>query len=153
MSEPDLKLGGLSLWVRGRATPEASDYWDANWLAVRATMHVGQSLVITEGPILMTTDFDTFRSELSKIHETLGGEASLSGYEPNLKVTLRAGSLGQISGEVEITPDQLSEFHRFDVGFDQTYLRPLIHHPQRRRSRSAIDDLRSQDCRYNRAKW
>jgi hypothetical protein len=106
--------------------PDASDYWDGNWLTVRATMHVGQSSVITEGPILMTTDFDRFRSELEKMHETLGGEASLSGYEPNLKVTLRASSLGQISGEVEITPDQLSEFHRFDIGFDQSYLPPLI---------------------------
>jgi hypothetical protein len=126
MSEPDLKLGGLSLWVCGRAIPDASNHWDGNWLTVRATMHVGQSLVTTEGAILMTTDFDRFRSELAQMHETLGGEASLSSYEPNLKVTLQAGSRGQISSKDEITPDQLSEFHRFDVGIDQTYLPPLI---------------------------
>ncbi len=126
MSEPDLKLDGLFLWVRDRATPDASDYWDGNWLTVRATMQVGQSSVTTEGSILMTTDFERFRSELKRMHETLKGEASLTGYEPNLKVALRAGSLGQIGGEVEITPDQLSEFHRFDIGFDQTYLPPLI---------------------------
>lgn len=126
MSEPDLKFEGLSLWVRGRATPDASDYWDGNWLTVRATMQVGQSSVTTEGPILMTTDFERFRGDLARMHETLTGEASLSGYEPNLKVTLRASSLGQIGGEVEITPDYASEFHRFDVGLDQTHLPPLI---------------------------
>ena len=126
MSEPDLKLDGLSLWVRRRAIPDASDYWDGNWLTVRATMQVGQSSVTTEGSILMTTDFERFRSELSRMHETLRGQASLSGYEPNLKVALRAGSLGQIGGQVEITPDQLSESHRFDFGFDQTYLPRLI---------------------------
>lgn len=126
MSEPDLKLGGLSLWVRDRAMSDASDYWSCNWLTVRATMQVGQSSVTTEGPILMTADFERFRSGLAHMHESLRGEASLSGYEPNLKVTLRAGSLGHIGGEVEITPDQLSEFHRFDVGFDQSYLPPLI---------------------------
>lgn len=126
MSEPDLKLDGLSLWVRGRAIPDASDYWDGNWLTVRATMQVGQSSVTTEGSILMTTDFERFRSELARMHETLTGEASLAGYEPNLKVTLRASSLGQIAGRVEITPNHMSEFHSFDLGFDQTYLLPLI---------------------------
>ena len=126
MSEPDLKLDGLSLWVRDRAIPEASDHWDGNWLIVRATMQVGQSSVTTEGAILMTTDFEGFRSELARMHENLTGEASLAGHEPNLKVTLRATSLGHIGGEVEITPDHMSEFHRFEVGFDQTYLPPLI---------------------------
>jgi hypothetical protein len=126
MSEPNLKLDGLSLWVRGRAIPDASDCWDGNWLTVRATMHAGQSSVTTEGTIHMTTDFERFRSELAQMYETLTGEASLASYEPNLKVTLRASGLGQIAGKVEITPDHMSEFHSFEVGFDQTYLPPLI---------------------------
>lgn len=126
MSEPDLTLGGLCIWVHGRARPEASDYWDANWLTVRATMHVGQSSVTTEGAILMTADFERFRRELARMHDTLTGEASLSGAEPNLTLTLRADSLGHIGGEIEITPHYASEFHRFDVGLDQSYLSPLI---------------------------
>ena len=105
MSEPDLKFGGLSIWVQGRAMPEVSDYWDGNWLKVRATMQVGKSSVTTEGSILMTTDFARFHNELAQVHESLAGEASLSSYEPNLKVTLRANSLGQIDGEVEIFTD------------------------------------------------
>jgi hypothetical protein len=126
VSDPDLQLDGLSIWVRGRAAPDASDYYDGNWLLARATMQVGQSSVTTEGAILMTADFEQFRNQLEDMHETLTGEASLSGYEPNLNVTLRVDRLGHIIGKVEITPDQMSEFHRFDVGFDQTYLSALM---------------------------
>jgi hypothetical protein len=126
MGKPDLTLEGLSIWVLDRQLPDATDYWDANWLTVRATMHVGHSSVTTEGSIFMTADFERFGEELASLHTKLVGEASLSSYEPNLKVTLRAGRTGHIDGEVEITPDQLSEFHRFDVAFDQTYLPALI---------------------------
>lgn len=126
MSDPDLKLGGLSIWVRHRANPEASDYWDGNWLIVRATMQVGQSSVTTEGAILMTSDFEQFRNQMAVMHETLTGESSLSGLEPNLKVTIRVNQLGQIVGEVDITPDHLTEHHRFDVGLDQSYLPTLM---------------------------
>lgn len=66
MIDPDLNFGGLSLWVRGRTNPEASDYGDGNWLTVLATMKVGQSSVTTEGSILMTSDFERFRSELRR---------------------------------------------------------------------------------------
>ena len=126
VNDPDLKLDGLSIWVRGRQFPDASDYYDGNSLITIATMQVGQSSVTTEGAILMTSDFERFRNELAAMHETLTGEALLSGYEPNLKVLLRADRLGHINGKVEITPDQMSEFHRFDVDFDQTYLPALL---------------------------
>jgi hypothetical protein len=34
--------------------------------------------------------------------------------------------LGHLEGEVEITPDHLSQFHRFTLDLDQSYLRALI---------------------------
>jgi len=60
------------------------------------------------------------------MYEKLAGEAELSGYEPNLKLTLRATSLGRVTGEVEMTPDHLSQYHRFELGVDQSYLPALI---------------------------
>ena len=126
MDEPDLQLCGLSIWVNGHEFPDAPHYWDRNWLKVRATMEAGQASVTTEGPILMTRDFERFRFQLATMNDELTGEAVLSGYEPNLKVTLSAGRLGHITGKVEITPDHLSQFHRFDVRFDQTYLSALV---------------------------
>ena len=89
-------------------------------------MQVGHSSVTTEGTILMTTDFEEFRNQIAVMHKTLTGEASLSGHEPNLNVTIRMNRLGQIGGEVEITPDYMTERHRFDIGLDQSYLPALM---------------------------
>ncbi|WP_129793083.1 hypothetical protein [Sphingosinicella sp. CPCC 101087] len=126
MREPDIRLDGLSIWVHGREFPGTADYWDGNWLRLRATMRTSGASVTAEGAILMTTDFERFRDELVAMHDTLKGQASLSGFEPELKVTLTAGRVGEIGGEVEITPDQLNQFHRFAIGLDQSYLPSLI---------------------------
>src|SRR5689334_5944548 len=96
MSKPDIQLNGVSIWVKERAEPDGSVLADANWLVVRATVRSAQALVTTEGTILMTTDFARFRNQLAAMYDTLSGEASLSGYEPNLKATLSAGKLGKI---------------------------------------------------------
>ncbi len=125
--EPDIRLnGGFSLRVLGRQFPDAVEYHDANWLMVRATMVAAGASVTAEGAILMTADITRFRDELAAMHASLGGMAELSSYEPNLKVTLAAGRLGGISGEIEITPDHLGQFHRFEIGLDQSYLPALI---------------------------
>src|SRR5262245_58281939 len=47
--EPDLKLGGFSLWVFGRQFPDANDYWDGNWLNVRARVEAPGALVEAPG--------------------------------------------------------------------------------------------------------
>jgi hypothetical protein len=60
------------------------------------------------------------------MNETLTGAASLSGLESNLKLTLTADRLGHIRSEVVITPDPATESHRFETGFDQTFLPGLI---------------------------
>jgi len=127
MTEPDFYLDGLSIWVRGRQFPDSSDFHDGNWLILRATMQRGETSVTTEGAILMTTDFERFRSQLAAMNDTITGEATLAGYEPNLKVILDAGRLGHIGGQIDITPDHLGERHSFEIGgWDQTYLAKLI---------------------------
>jgi len=124
--DPDFVLAGLSIWVLERGFPEASNWWDEEWLSVRATMRGAGSSVTTEGALLMTTDFKRFQNQLAIMHAQLAGEASLSGYEPNLKIILRADELGRVLGEIEITADHLSESHRFEFGLDQSYLPALI---------------------------
>ena len=126
LTEPALRLGGLSIWVDGREFPDTSDCHDGNWLRVRACMETCGATVKCEGAILMTTDFDRFREELASLSATLAGEAILASYEPELKVTLKVQRLGRIEGEVEITPDHLNQFHRFTLDLDQSYLPGLI---------------------------
>src|SRR5882724_344446 len=34
LGTPDIKLSGLQIWVHGRQFPNATDYWDGNWLRI-----------------------------------------------------------------------------------------------------------------------
>ena len=125
-ADPDLRLDGLSIWVDGREFPGASDDFDSNWLRLRVLMEAPGATVACQGAVLMTTDFRRFRDELAAMNATLAGEATLEGYEPALKARLTMKGLGQVDGEVEITPDQLSQYHRFRLDLDQSYLPALI---------------------------
>jgi len=125
-TEPDLRIGGLSLWVAGRQFPDASDYWDGNWLVIRARMEAPGATVQCEGPILTASDVERFRNELAVASATLAGEATLAGLEPELTVRLQVQRLGQVKVEVEITPEHLSQLHRFTVDLDQSYLPAVI---------------------------
>lgn len=121
-TEPDLRLGGLSIWVAGRQFPDASDYWDGNWLVIRARMDAPGATVQCQGPILMASDIARFRDELAVASKTLAGEATLGSLEPELTVKVKVRRLGQVSVEVEISPDHLSQSHRFTMDLDQSYL-------------------------------
>ena len=93
---------------------------------VRAGMEANGARVMCEGPILMTTDIKQFRDQVASMVDTLAGEAILMGLEPELNVVLRAQKLGHIEGIIEITPDHLSQHHRFVVEADQSYLPALV---------------------------
>lgn len=125
-TEPDLRLGGLSIWVDGRQFPDASDYWDGNWLVVRARMEAPGATVQCEGPMLMASDLERFRNELVSVSTTLAGEATLASLEPELTVKLKVQRLGQVAGEVTITPEHLNQSHWFTLDLDQSYLPAVI---------------------------
>jgi hypothetical protein len=124
--DPDLRFLGLSLWIDGHQFPDADDYWDANWLLIRARMETNGARVECNGPILMTTDIGRFRDQLAIMVKTLKGEAALQPLEPDLKVVLRIQSKGQVEGTVDITPDHMTQQHSFTLDADQTYLPALI---------------------------
>ncbi len=124
-NDPDLHFCGFSLWVDGRQFPEASDYWDSNWLMVRARMEANGARIECHGPILMTTDIQSFRAELATMIGTLAGEATLSGLEPEINVVLRMRTLGHVEGTIAITADHLSQHHSFTVEADQSHLPAL----------------------------
>lgn len=125
-AEPDLTFCGLSLWVEGREFPDASDYWDGNWLVIRAEMRAPGARVECVGPILMASDLECFRDGVAEMVTALAGEATLKGLEPGINLTLRMGSRGHVEGAVDITPDHLNQQHRFNVEADQSYLPALV---------------------------
>jgi hypothetical protein len=125
-NEPDLHFCGFSLWVDERESPDDSDYWDSNWLMVRARMEARGASVDSGGPILMTIDIKQFRDQLSAMVDTLKGEATLTGLEPGINVVLTMQNLGRVEGIIEITPDHLNQHHSFTVEADQSYLPALV---------------------------
>lgn len=124
--EPDLELGGFSLWVLGRQFPDAIDEWDGNWLHVRVRVEAPGALIEAEGAFVSAPELADFAKQLGALHTTLAGEAVLRCLEPNLHVALRAKSLGHVSVCVRITPDHMTQSHEFLFEIDQSYLGPLL---------------------------
>jgi hypothetical protein len=98
------------------------DDWDGNWLQV--TVHCGApgARVWGTGPILHVPEIAQFLRGVETIQSSLQGESSLPCMEPELAVTLTAEGLGHITMVVVITPDHLSQTHRFTFTIDQSYL-------------------------------
>lgn len=124
--DPDLKLAGLSMWVLGRQFPDQADYWDGNWLEVRVRVEASGAIVKFEGHFVRVTELVSFADELEILDTTLAGEASLDCMEPYLDVRIRGERNGQATATVEVTPDNLTQFHKFIFSIDQTYYKLLI---------------------------
>lgn len=126
LGAPDIKLGGLQIWVHSRQFPNEEDYWDGNWLNV--TAHCGSygADVWTNGAILQVPDIARWLAALEEMNQSLSGEANLVSLEPELSVELNVKELGQISMRVEITPDHMTQGHIFQFDIDQSYLGSVI---------------------------
>ena len=126
VGEPDVTIAGLKIWVHGRQFPELMDDWDGNWLNISAQCIAEGAQIVVNGPILHLSDVSRLLEECEAMYETLQGSASLPCMEPNLRVRLEAKPRGGIFIAVEITPDYLSQWHKFEFQADQTYLPAII---------------------------
>lgn len=125
--EPDLKIAGFQLWVHGRQFPESEDYYDGNWLRVTAHCGASGASVWVQGAILMVTDIAGFGEKCAAMLSGCVRSAVLDPFEPELKVSLDgADRLGHVRARVEITPDHLAQWHRFEFELDQSYLPGII---------------------------
>jgi hypothetical protein len=126
LGSPQIQLAGLQIWVRSRERPEATDYWDANWISV--TVHCGAkgADVWASGTFIFLTEIKDWADSCEQMYKTLSGEANLNCMEPELSVKMRMHELGHISIEVSLTPDCLTQEHKFKFEVDQSYLPQLV---------------------------
>ena len=124
--DPDLKLGGLSVWVLRREFPDAEDYWDGNWLDVFARVEAPGASVEASGPWLRNTEVGGFLDQLETVYRDLSGTAKLDCSEPYLGAEVTCDALGHVEITVSITPDHLTQSHRFTFELDQTFLQETI---------------------------
>ena len=127
LGPPAIKFAGFQLWVHSRQFPEATDYWDGNWLNV--TVHCGASgsSVWATGAILDIVAIARWGTQLESLYRTLTGEAVLASDEPNLEVRVTStDTSGHVLLRVEITPDHMTQEHMFGFATDQSYLPGVI---------------------------
>jgi hypothetical protein len=126
LEEPDLRVGGLSLWVHGRAYEESADYWDGNWMRVTAFCRYPGAWTSTEGTILHLREVMSLLQGCEKVFDTLKGNAALDCMEPNLKFEINSTGSGHLAVRISITPDHMTQSHSYSDELDQTFLPAII---------------------------
>ena len=96
LGTPDIKLNGLQIWIHGRQFPNATDYWDGNWLRITAHCGTHGADVWTTGSILHVPDIVRWLADPEQLNRSLSGDANLVPLEPELRVKLAATQLGHI---------------------------------------------------------
>jgi hypothetical protein len=130
--EPDLLLGRprsdhLAIWVIRREYPEATDYWDANWLQTRIELFAG-GVHAKIGANLRAEEFRRFREALERVDARASREALMEPLEPWLKVRVTTSSTGALAVEGEVSDEvgignQVVFALRSDLGLaDQTQM-------------------------------
>lgn len=127
LGDPDLKIAGFQLWVLGRQYPDSEAFHDGNWLMVTAHCGAGGASVWTDGPIVLVQDLAKFIAECEAMRQAKAYSATLEPCEPELNLTLEGtDGLGHVRLQVEITPDHLSQAHRFEFEIDLSTLQGII---------------------------
>lgn len=124
--EAALRTAGLTIEGLRRAAPDSADAWDRGWIEAVARVEAPGAVVELRGPWLRGVELAAFAKAVAVLHRDLRGSAHLDCLEPGLDVTLRAGTLGQVTMHVAITPDHLTQSHSFIFAPDQSDLPALL---------------------------
>jgi hypothetical protein len=119
---PSLVLGGLSLWVLDKAFPDSVEWYDGTWLQVRAECTAPGAAVTANGPLLTAEDIGRLLAGMEAMQRRETGSVEMSPLEPNLVVSLTGSSKGRLRIDVRITPDPMTQEHRFFFDTDLAYL-------------------------------
>jgi hypothetical protein len=116
----------VSITLLGRLFPGSTDYWDGNQLVAIVTVRSG----VFSGKIdsyLSTDDFVRFADQLRALNRTLTGSAVFETIESWIKLELEVDKLGWIRlSALLLDPIDRESRLEFSIGFDQTYLPPLL---------------------------
>lgn len=125
-NKPDLVIEKLKIWIHGRQFPDASDYWDVNWLNVTTRYDSVGSFVEASGHIIHLSEIVAFLESSEKVLRGIDRVIELTTVEPNIGLRLECDKLGYIKGELNITHDHMSEKHEYTLDMDQSYLPGII---------------------------
>lgn len=125
------RIGGgnaeyMAVTVSGRSHPDATDFWDGNWLNARADLRAGGFTGRVDG-YLRAEELEQFRGSMAALYESLSGRAVFETMEDWLALTLTGDGKGHIAtaGRLVDVPGTGNEL-RFSLDLDQTYLPRII---------------------------
>ena len=112
--------------IIGRSVPDATDYWDGNWLVGRVAVAAGGFSGAFDA-FFRIDEIQGFRDQLGQLRQTLRGQAALEPMEEQLKLRLEGDGKGHIVvvGQARDVAGTGNVLH-FELALDQTYLETLI---------------------------
>ena len=131
MEEAVIHIGGagaeyLTLTVHGRNIPEATDYWDGNFIWCTAVVAAGAFRGSLSNPI-RNEDLARFLPRLEALYQRLDGEALLDTLDGWLDVRVVDVGRGRIEVRGSLIDDPVGGNQlEFRLALDQTYLPPII---------------------------
>lgn len=119
------RLGGLAAEYCGVSVlsrSDAADYWDGNWLACRIDVSAG-AFAGAVGANLRVDELERFLEDVSRLYESLKGEARLVTTEDQLELVLRGDGRGHVActGRVQDEREPRNAL-AFTLEIDQTHL-------------------------------
>lgn len=100
----------------------AEDEWDLNWLSCNISIRI-PAYTVNFNTFITCGELKSFYDELSKLHQSLQGKASLSPLESGIFIDIEANKLGQIAWKVETQyPEGYGATLTFEFISDQSYL-------------------------------
>ncbi len=125
LGEPTLKIGGFQLWIHDRELTEANNYHEG-WLLVTAHCGASGADVWVNGEIVMAADLFAFARQCQAMMQGDATFAEIAPFEPELYVRLESvDGIGHLIATIKITPNHLTQLHKFEFEIDQSYL-PII---------------------------
>jgi hypothetical protein len=112
--------------VLRRAHPQATDYWDGNWVTSRVTIAAGGFR--GEYPAdFRTNEFASFRDQLRNAYDTLVGSAVFRPMEPWLFIDVKGDGKGHFRAECRAADEPgIGNTLAFEIALDQTDMPEIL---------------------------
>ncbi len=117
--------GASEFWVLEKAFPGSVEWYEGTWLQVRAECAAPGAAVTVRGPLLTAEDIGRLLGGMEAMQRG-AGSAEMSPLEPNLVVSLTGNSRGRVRIDVRVTPDSMTQEHRFFFDAELGYLAGAI---------------------------
>ena len=112
--------------ILGLNYPNAEDDWDRNWLKSIISAKAGAFSGNFKAD-LMTTDFETFKNELTNLYDKLKGIATFNTLESQVDIKITGDGIGHLKAKCEVMDYAgIGNKLEFEIDFDQTQIPKIV---------------------------